>query len=79
MTLVERPARHASPGVPAAHPFARALPLFLFAGLCLSSLDTTAKYLVRDHSVCALGMTVIVASGLLLALQERQRARWRSS
>jgi drug/metabolite transporter (DMT)-like permease len=24
----------------------------------------------------ALGMTVIVASGLLLALQERQRARW---
>ena len=51
MTLVERPARHASPGVPVAHPFARALPLFLFAGLCLSSLDTTAKYLVRDHSV----------------------------
>ncbi len=24
----------------------------------------------------ALGMTVIVGSGLLLALQERQRARW---
>lgn len=28
---------------------ARALPLFLLAGLCLSSLDATAKYLVRDH------------------------------
>jgi len=58
-----RAARRASAGVPVAHPapqghpapqahpFARALPLFLFAGLCLSSLDTTAKYLVRDHSV----------------------------
>jgi drug/metabolite transporter (DMT)-like permease len=51
VTGVERPARHGSPGVPAAHPFARALPLFLLAGLCLSSLDTTAKYLVRDHSL----------------------------
>ncbi len=50
MTGGERPARQARPGVPA-HPFARALPLFLFAGLCLSSLDTTAKYLVRDHSL----------------------------
>jgi drug/metabolite transporter (DMT)-like permease len=28
-----------------------ALPLFLFAGLCLSSLDATAKWLVRDHSL----------------------------
>ena len=27
----------------------RALPLFLLAGLCLSSLDATAKVLVRDH------------------------------
>ena len=33
------------------HAFRHALPLFLFAGLCLSSLDTTAKYLVRDHSL----------------------------
>jgi drug/metabolite transporter (DMT)-like permease len=46
-----RPARQGPPGAPAAHPFARALPLFLFAGLCLSSLDTTAKYMVRDHSL----------------------------
>ena len=29
----------------------RALPLFLLAGLCLSSLDATAKYLVRDHAL----------------------------
>ena len=29
----------------------RAIPLFLLAGLCLSSLDATAKYLVRDHAL----------------------------
>lgn len=29
----------------------RALPLFLLAGLCLSSLDATAKWLVRDHAL----------------------------
>jgi drug/metabolite transporter (DMT)-like permease len=32
-----------------AHPLRQALPLFLLAGLCLTSLDATAKYLVRDH------------------------------
>jgi drug/metabolite transporter (DMT)-like permease len=31
------------------HPLRSALPLFLLAGLCLSSLDATAKFLVRDH------------------------------
>src|SRR6476646_10037519 len=30
---------------------AHALPLFLLAGVCLSGLDTTGKYLVRDHSL----------------------------
>ena len=35
----------------AAHPLHFALPLFVLAGFCLSSLDTTAKYLVRDHSL----------------------------
>jgi drug/metabolite transporter (DMT)-like permease len=35
----------------AAHPLREALPLFLLAGLCLGALDTTAKYLVRDHPV----------------------------
>ncbi|HSS70143.1 MAG TPA: DMT family transporter [Casimicrobiaceae bacterium] len=29
----------------------RAILLFLLAGLCLSSLDATAKYLVRDHDL----------------------------
>ena len=38
-------------GAPAAHPLVRALPLFLLAGACLSSLDATAKYLVHDHSL----------------------------
>jgi drug/metabolite transporter (DMT)-like permease len=35
----------------ATHPLRRALPLFLLAGLCLSWLDATGKYLVRDHSL----------------------------
>ena len=34
-----------------AHPLARALPLFVLAGLCLSSLDATGKYLVREHAL----------------------------
>lgn len=34
-----------------AHPLQYALPLFVLAGFCLSSLDATAKYLVRDHSL----------------------------
>ena len=33
------------------HPLRRALPLFLLAGFMLSSLDATAKFLVRDHSL----------------------------
>jgi drug/metabolite transporter (DMT)-like permease len=33
------------------HPLRRALPLFLLAGLFFSSLDATAKYLVRDHTL----------------------------
>ena len=38
-------------GVRVPHPLAHALPLFVLAGLCLSSLDATAKWLVRDHSL----------------------------
>jgi drug/metabolite transporter (DMT)-like permease len=34
-----------------AHPLRQALPLFLVGGLCLTALDTTAKYLVRDHAL----------------------------
>ena len=37
--------------VDAAHALRRALAQFVFAGLCLSSLDATAKYLVREHSL----------------------------
>ena len=33
------------------HPLAHALPLFLAAGVLLTTLDTTAKYLVREHSL----------------------------
>jgi drug/metabolite transporter (DMT)-like permease len=38
-------------GGPLAHPLRRALPLFVLAGFCLSSLDATAKWLVRDHAL----------------------------
>ena len=34
-----------------AHPLRQALPLFLLAGVCFSTLDATAKYLVRDHTL----------------------------
>ena len=37
--------------MPENDPLRRALPLFLLAGVCLSSLDATAKYLVRDHAL----------------------------
>lgn len=33
------------------HPLSHALPLFLLAGLCLSSLDATAKWLLRDQGL----------------------------
>lgn len=33
------------------HPLRRALPLFLLAGLFFSTLDATAKWLVRDHTL----------------------------
>ena len=39
------------PSRAAEHAFARALTTFLVAGFCLSSLDATAKYLVRDHAL----------------------------
>src|SRR5512140_690103 len=35
----------------AEHPLRRALPLFLLSGLLFSTLDATAKYLVRDHTL----------------------------
>ena len=33
------------------HPLRRAVPPFLVAGLCFSSLDATAKYLVQEHTL----------------------------
>src|SRR6185369_14098680 len=36
---------------PDSHPLRRALPLFLLAGVCFSTLDATAKWLVRDHTL----------------------------
>ncbi len=36
---------------PTAHPLRRALPYFLLAGVLFSTLDATAKYLVRDHTL----------------------------
>jgi len=38
-------------GIGGDHPLRRALPLFVLAGLCFSTLDATAKYLVRDHTL----------------------------
>ncbi len=35
----------------APHPLRTALPMFMLAGVLLSLLDTTAKYVVRDHSL----------------------------
>jgi drug/metabolite transporter (DMT)-like permease len=35
----------------AQHALRQALPLFVLAGLCLASLDATAKFLVREHPV----------------------------
>ena len=35
------------------HALARALPLVVFAGLCFSTLDATAKWLVQDHPLFA--------------------------
>ena len=40
-----------SSGIRAPHALRQALPLFVLAGFCLSSLDATAKYLVSDHSL----------------------------
>ena len=33
------------------HPLRRALPLFVLSGLCFSSLDATAKFLIVDHTL----------------------------
>jgi len=65
----------------AAHVLRHALPLYLLAGLCLSSLDTTAKYLVRDHSLLLVlwaryaGQTLVVTP---FAWHRAGRGFWRT-
>ena len=49
--VVTNPRRPRPYGANPSHAFRQALWLFLLAGFCLSSLDTTAKYLVRDHAL----------------------------
>jgi len=56
------------------HPLAHALPLFLAAGILLTSLDTTAKYLVRDHSVFLVVWARYVGQMLVVTPFARHRA-----
>ena len=56
------------------HPLAHALPLFLAAGVLLTSLDTTARYLVRDHSVFLVVWARYVGQMLVVTPFARHRA-----
>jgi drug/metabolite transporter (DMT)-like permease len=56
------------------HPLAHALPLFLLAGVFLTSLDTTAKYLVRDHSLFLVVWARYVGQMLIVTPFVRHRA-----
>ena len=65
----------------AAHPLRHALPLFLLAGLCLSSLDATAKYLVRDHALLVVVWARYAGQMLVVtpfAWQRTGRGFWRT-
>jgi drug/metabolite transporter (DMT)-like permease len=67
--------------MPDTNPLRRALPLFLLAGLCLSSLDATAKYLVRDHSLFLVVWARYAGQMLVVtpfAWQRSGRAIWRT-
>lgn len=63
------------------HPLRRALPLFLLAGLFFSTLDATAKWLVRDHTLFLvvwaryLGQMVVVTP---IAWHRGGRGFWRT-
>jgi len=56
------------------HPLRRALPLFLLAGFCLASLDATAKYLVRDHSLLLVVWARYAGQMLVVTPWARHRA-----
>ncbi len=67
--------------MPDTNPLRRALPLFLLAGLCLSSLDATAKYLVRDHPLFLVVWARYAGQMLVVtpfAWQRTGRAFWRT-
>ena len=51
----------------AQHALRHALPLFVLAGLCLASLDATAKFLVRDHPVLLVVWARYVGQMLVVA------------
>lgn len=59
----------------------RALPIFLLAGFCLTTLDTTAKFLVQEHSLLLVvwaryaGQMLFVAP---FAWHHRGRGFWRT-
>jgi drug/metabolite transporter (DMT)-like permease len=56
------------------HPLAHALPLFLLAGICLTALDATAKYLVRDHSLFLVVWARYIGQMLVVTPFARHRA-----
>ena len=56
------------------HPLVHALPLFLAAGVMLTSLDATAKYLVRDHSVILVVWARYVGQMVIVTPFARHRA-----
>ncbi len=56
------------------HPLVVALPLFLLAGLCLTTLDATAKYLIRDHPLALVVWARYVGQMLVVTPFVRHRA-----
>ncbi len=56
------------------HPLVVALPLFLLAGLCLTTLDTTGKFLVRDHALALVVWARYVGQMLVVTPFARHRA-----
>lgn len=64
-----------------AHPLRQALPLFLLAGICFSTLDATAKYLVRDHTLFLVVWARYIGQMLIttpLALHQLGPGFWRT-
>jgi drug/metabolite transporter (DMT)-like permease len=63
------------------HPLRRALPLVLVAGLCFSTLDATAKYLIQDHALFLVVWARYAGQALVvtpIAWHRGGRAFWRT-